>query len=334
MKMFANNVAACVKVAGKVLKEKNETFFLPFGSEYSVYLKNLNAVRIAVRISIDGQDITEGKDLIVQPNDSIDIERFIKNGNLSEGNRLKFIERTGKIEDHRGIKVDDGLIRIEFQKEKVAPKVETVVVKTVHEHVHHDCWGYPYWNRPYYYGSPYYGYGSCGGFAGGVTFTNTNGIQSASLNNIGSSVCDSSAAAYTANVASSDGGGVVGNMSFNATPTMGQSSVDGSAEGMMRGLVGSSVNFSAPVQQMAQEVNDAGITVAGSLSNQNFTVVSSFPLEDQKHVIILKLLGKAADKVVKQAVVVRQKQVCQSCGTRNRGQNKCCRECGTFLEVV
>jgi hypothetical protein len=87
---------------------------------------------------------------------------------------------------------------------------------------------------------------------------------------------------------------------------------------------------------MAQEVNDAGITVAGSLSNQNFTVVSSFPLEDQKHVIILKLLGETGKgKAVKKAVTVKHAQTCVTCGTRNRGKlAQFCRDCGTALEVA
>jgi hypothetical protein len=37
---------------------------------------------------------------------------------MSEGLRFKFIERTGAVENHRGIGAEDGLIRIEFEFEK------------------------------------------------------------------------------------------------------------------------------------------------------------------------------------------------------------------------
>jgi len=56
--------------------------------------------------------------LVIDPGREIDLERWIKNGNLTEGNRFKFIERTGSVEQHRGIGIEDGLVRIEFQFEQ------------------------------------------------------------------------------------------------------------------------------------------------------------------------------------------------------------------------
>jgi hypothetical protein len=55
--------------------------------------------------------------IVLNAHQEIDLERSIKNGNLNEGNRFKFIERTGAVEQHRGIKLEDGLIRIEYQFE-------------------------------------------------------------------------------------------------------------------------------------------------------------------------------------------------------------------------
>jgi len=46
--MYKEQMVAAVKVGGKVLRENGETVVLPFGSEYSVYLKNLNTVRAGV----------------------------------------------------------------------------------------------------------------------------------------------------------------------------------------------------------------------------------------------------------------------------------------------
>ena len=117
--MYESKLAAAIKVNGKVLREFNkDTVYIPFGSEYSILLKNLNTKRAVVNIFIDGQDIVEGG-LVLNAGQEVDLERFVKNGNLAEGNRLKFIERTAAIENGpRGVKLEDGLVRVEFQFEQ------------------------------------------------------------------------------------------------------------------------------------------------------------------------------------------------------------------------
>lgn len=136
-----NKVVACVKADGKILREDGNSVILPFGSEYSLLVKNLNSVRIQFKVSIDGTDATDGVWLVVQPNSDFELERFIRNGNIQAGNRFKFIERTDEIEEHRGIKADDGLIRIEYQVEKRPPKVEDVYIR---RHYEDDPWEWPY----------------------------------------------------------------------------------------------------------------------------------------------------------------------------------------------
>lgn len=115
--MYESKLAAAIKVDGKVLREFKDTVHIPFGSEYTVLLKNLNTTRAVVNVFIDGENAVPGG-LVVDPGREIDLERWIKNGNLSEGNRFKFIERTGSVEQHRGIGIEDGLVRIEFQFEQ------------------------------------------------------------------------------------------------------------------------------------------------------------------------------------------------------------------------
>lgn len=117
--MYQNKIVAAIKVNGKVLREDKDTVTLPFGCEYSILVKNLDSVRAQFTVSVDGQDATEGVRLILESNSSIDLERFIKNGNFDAGNRFKFISRSPEIEEHRGISADDGLIRIEAWKELV-----------------------------------------------------------------------------------------------------------------------------------------------------------------------------------------------------------------------
>ncbi len=119
--MYNSKLVAAVKSSGKILREFKDQVYVPFGTEYSLLIKNLNSVRASVRIFIDGTDATEGISLVIPPNQEIELERFIKNANMEHGNKFKFIERTVAVEKHRGIKLEDGLIKIEFQFEKVWP---------------------------------------------------------------------------------------------------------------------------------------------------------------------------------------------------------------------
>lgn len=137
--MYNNKLAVALKSNGKVLREFKDTVYVPFGTEYSILIKNLNSVRAQVRVSIDGTDATEGVCLVLQPNSELELERFIKSGNMNAGNRFKFIERTAGVEKHRGIQLEDGLIRIEYQFEQPY----TFTTPSV-----------PYYSDPYYKGSP------------------------------------------------------------------------------------------------------------------------------------------------------------------------------------
>jgi hypothetical protein len=90
-----------------------------------------------------------------------------------------------------------------------------------------------------------------------------------------------------------------------------------------------SMNFADDVPK-----NDVGITVGGSVSDQKFTVGAWFPTDGVKHVMILKLLGQVGEKRVKEAVTVKTKQECPTCGTQNKFGTKFCKECGTGLTIV
>jgi len=114
--MYNKKLVASIKSGGKIMREDGDTVYLPFGGEYSVLLKNLNSVRALVNIEVDGQDVVDGG-LVIQPNQTVDLERFIVNGNLNEGPRFKFIEKTGEISDYRGDRLEDGIIRVSYQFE-------------------------------------------------------------------------------------------------------------------------------------------------------------------------------------------------------------------------
>lgn len=137
--MYNNKAAVAIKVNGKTLREFKDTVYIPFGSEYSLLIKNLNTVRAIFNVYIDGDNIVPGG-LVLNAGQEIDLERAIRNGNLSEGNALKFIERTGNIEQHRGVKLEDGLIRVEYQFEKIFKRQDGIQ-----------------WNNIKLGGQPYYG---------------------------------------------------------------------------------------------------------------------------------------------------------------------------------
>jgi hypothetical protein len=134
-----------VKSNGKILRVKDNAVFLPFGSEYTLYLKNLHSRRASVNVSVDGEDVLDNHSLILDANSSTELQGFLR-GNVAR-NRFRFIQKTEQIQKHRGDRADDGLVRVEFAFEKLQP--EPKIVNTIKE-VHH------YYNPPVqftYYGT-------------------------------------------------------------------------------------------------------------------------------------------------------------------------------------
>lgn len=123
--MYHQKLVASIKSKGKILREFKDTVYIPFSEEYSIAIKNLNTVRAVVNVYIDGENQTPNG-LVINAGREIELERSIKNGNLHEGNKFKFIERTGAVEQHRGIKLEDGIVRIEYQFELPRPVLQVV----------------------------------------------------------------------------------------------------------------------------------------------------------------------------------------------------------------
>ncbi len=234
--MYENKFVACVKTNGKILREVSNEIIIPYGYEYSILLKNLNTVRAQARIFIDGKSITEDSSwFVINPNSKVEIERYIRNNNLNSGNKFKFIERTSEIEDYRGIKEDDGLIRIEYKFEKISNL---------------DNYNY-------------------------IVYTNN----------------------------------------CNFTPSV----------NILRNI---------DINETSMSINpNNGITVSGSVSNQQFTNISDFSCE-QSQVIILKLLGKVQKDIISTPVTVNYKPKCTICGRKNSNLNKFCSNCGTAVTLI
>ena len=309
--MYQSKLVASLKANGKILREFKDTVYIPFGSEYSILIKNLNSVRACVNIFLDGENVVPGG-LVVDPGRTVDLERWVKNGNLSEGNRFKFIERTAAIEEGpRGIKLEDGLVRIEFQFEKPRPVFQP---KWVPGHYEYDQWAK---NSTTQWAAPQ---GSTSEYRG-VTdkFTLT-----------------ASGATSQVNV-----GGVLRGVDYSKNGATAQAQASAAinnycAQNNIQSNISELHDGAATMDWMEAPTfkNDVGITVPGSKSSQSFTTVTMGEMETETHTIVLKLLGELENnKPVSKPVTVKAKPKCVTCGKMNKAHAKFCVECGTALEI-
>lgn len=316
--MYQDRFVVAIKNNGRVLREHGDTTYLPFGCEYSILLKNKNTVRALVRVEIDGKDATGGIQLIVPANGSIDLKRFIEDGNFERGHKFKFIERTKKIEDGpRGIQAEDGLIRVEFEFEREPAKI-------VHhdQHVYHTYDHYPWYRHQLWNGYPYATtslLSSTSGVAGSVV-TASCGANSAGVRGV------SGDTVKLGSVNAAD----MGEMTCSASFSAGES---GSVNAFVNQISPTMDSFAIP-QNAAEPKSEVGITVAGGVSDQKFTQGAWFPVDGQKHVMILKLLGQVGDVKVEKPVTVKTKTECPTCGHKNAFGTKFCSECGTGLSLL
>jgi hypothetical protein len=144
--VYSEKLVLAVKVNGKVLREDGDLVILPFGSEYSLLVKNLDSVRMEFNLSIDGAPAVQK--IVVTSNSSVELERYHMNGNMECGNRFKFIERTAQIEKHRGIGTEDGLLRLEAWRERAKKFVDVPIPRYYDEPAPVPRPYYPYPPRP------------------------------------------------------------------------------------------------------------------------------------------------------------------------------------------
>ena len=310
--MYSNKLVASLKANGKILREFKDTIYVPFGQEYSFLLKNLHTQRALVNIFIDGENVVEGG-LVIDAGCEVNLERYIKNSNLTEGNRFKFIERTAAIEDgSRGIKLEDGLIRIEFQYEM--PRLVNQLFRGFSQN---DIWG------------------SVGGSLGSSEYS---GVIDKYSNVPTKGQIQSSGASFSTNV-----GGQMRGVDFSKNGEVTAQAASAAVDKYCadNGIINKSEvhDGSATMDWMDNEmkrevVNDVGITVPGSKSTQKFQTVPMGALDPEKHSMVIKLLGETPNnKPVLQPVTVERKPECVTCGKKNKAHAKFCTECGTALEI-
>lgn len=120
--VYHNQLIAVIKANGKILRElsnNSNTVKLPFNTEYSIIFKNLNSRDALIKVSIDGENVLDNSEIIVRANSSGSLEGFLKGNTVT--NKFKFIQKTDQIVNHRGDRIDDGIIRIEYRYAKIKP---------------------------------------------------------------------------------------------------------------------------------------------------------------------------------------------------------------------
>jgi len=167
--MYKQKFVAAIKVGGRILRENNPVMMLPrdkgsivqlpFGSEYSILLKNLNTKKARVDITIDGEDVLDGNSLLLDPKETSELKGFM-NGNTVK-NRFRFIEKTKQISDYRGDRIDDGIIDITFSFEEPVHQ-STRILRKLLETGKDDVWKQPF-DYPYIYDKPMYNTSDCRG---------------------------------------------------------------------------------------------------------------------------------------------------------------------------
>jgi len=146
--MYYEKFVTSLRVDDRFLREENGVVKIPFGTEYSLYLKNLESRDAVVSVSIDGKDILDGNQLIVRGNSSTNLLGFLKNNVVK--NKFRFIELTKEIEDLVGYNPEDSIIRIEFTYEK--KKQNNYIINTIYNSeptIYHKDWNYKDWNYTY-----------------------------------------------------------------------------------------------------------------------------------------------------------------------------------------
>lgn len=248
--MFHNNFVVAVISNGKICREIDSAVILPFGSEYSIRLRNKESRKALVSVYVDNRDATEYGKLIIPPDGYVDLEGFMdaKNGILG---KFRFIEKTKQISDHRGDSIDDGLITVKYRFEK--PVVEVPIQVEV-----------PWYHKPPL--KKYEPYAPPG-------WPNHDII------------CSSEP-------------------TFDTTAKM---------------------KFSSCTQALD------GITVPGSDSNQTFKTGSIGLMKDTEYTIVLQIKGTKNEQQVEKPLLIKDHEICPTCGSKNKSLHKFCFSCGTRL---
>ncbi len=116
MMAYDSQFVLCVLHKGSPVREIGGKVHLPFHSDYKVRLKNKNALlRAKARVWIDGRQASNLGDFILNPGETLDLERFLDHS-MTDGNKFKFVPLgDGRVNDPTDPK--NGIIKVEFYRE-------------------------------------------------------------------------------------------------------------------------------------------------------------------------------------------------------------------------
>ena len=145
--MFSNNFVVSVEVDGEYLKEKYDgSVVVPFGSEYSVFLKNKNDRRATAEISIDGTSVgtwvigAKSSATISRPADKDVGFKFVR----PESSASKRVGKDKLPEDYKGI------LKVEWKLEYKSEPIKYVPIPYTPPKVEpYEPWVTKPWTNPW-----------------------------------------------------------------------------------------------------------------------------------------------------------------------------------------
>jgi hypothetical protein len=305
--MYRDSYIVALMVGGKIQKESDDgTVLIPFGSEYVIRLKNKLRKRAVADVWLDGRVAAKG--IVIDANGTVDLERFVEDGNLSEGKRFKLARLTdAKVEQPNDS--ENGTIEVNFYPEKDEPVVEKIVT---HEYKH-DCWNHnwighchqccnnSYCGICYPYAHPYIW----------KTYTTASPDWSKQVTSSGNIT-------VTGGLSSSGivGQAVNGNIDLSSNQmsnTIYSASVDNQ-------LKSSDLPVDAVFMNASMGIGEAAATVEGSSSTQKFSYTSIDV--DRSKPTTIRLTVRGLSKVL---------DVCTVCGYKRKKDVKFCPNDGTQL---
>lgn len=116
MMAYDSQFVLCVLHDGSPVREINGKATIPFGSEYKIRLKNKDpGLRAKARVWVDGRKASGLGDFILNPGETLDLERFL-DASLTSGRRFQFVPLSdSRVNDPTDS--DNGLIKVEFYRE-------------------------------------------------------------------------------------------------------------------------------------------------------------------------------------------------------------------------
>jgi len=293
MDMYRDSYIVALMVGGKIQKEGDDgSVLIPFGSEYVIRLKNKLRKRAVADVWLDGRIAAKG--IVIDANGTVDLERFVEDGNLSEGKRFKLARLSDpKVEQPNDS--ENGIVEVNFYPEKDEPVVEKILEHINCGHHNHGWIGHCTWccNNSYC--------GTCHPFAW-KTFTYGTTTTDWSGNAIGGGNITigglNSGQVFTSN----------NSMPMNA-------SYSASVDGVQASITSNNLDLS----KASNSLGEAAATVEGSTSLQKF---SSIHVDvDRSKPTTIRLTVKGLSKII---------EVC-GCGYKRKKDVKFCPNDGIQL---